>query len=597
MLSRVISIIFVALWVQFICDSAVSQSTVLSSNSNLGVEQGSQVVSTGAATNAQPSSQNPYANIPATSQSNTKPALLMGGYPNNIANNNINNNNKSDHNTAKSTLRNMLLASPTTTSPSPSSSSLSSGNAVTTRAVNNNVAVVSHSGPKLLPSTDAAAPVKTNPPTNTMTDSRVVTGGTKNEATSMLSDVDSSDNLTSSDLKTDVVKSDPRLKPTESMQDMLVQPQKFKSFLPAFLSRKKVDDPLGEDDGIEVVDKIRQGSTITERMYIESVTKSKSVSSIDIFVKATREERLGNYISAMDLYKEFIKLNSRRTSEGTLAVPYHRLALISWKQQRATNEADVYFRYALKYAKEGIVQIVVSDYNNFLTEYGKLNQAEAILRNTISFFPHDSQLKVELGRCLAWQDRPIEALRHIRPVLGEAQAYVVLANIYRDRDDIAMCDVLLQKRDEFIAKTHRQNMTLASKSSGNIVVANNIRNNNSSRSNSNNTNIESMRYDSLLAESVGVQHGVPLPAIGQNFSSDTSNYNGSDLPVDPFNIAANSNEITELGEGGWQELNNAANNAAITNQSQSPELKTSPAYRISGYHYSVEDVAPTFLQY
>ncbi|MDR0391611.1 MAG: tetratricopeptide repeat protein [Planctomycetaceae bacterium] len=590
LLSKIISIIFIALWMQFVCDSVVSQSTILSgNNTNLSAVQNSPAVFTETATNKQVQYyQNQYANKQITSNPNTKPKSLMGGYPNNVTNNNLNGENV--HVAANSISRSMLPTSPTITSPNPNSNSLNNVDTITSRAVNNNVnaSIVSPPvTPKSRPdvvSTDSIVKNRTNPPTShtIVSDSNVITSNTRNETKIEPVNVNLSDtNLLSSDSSADVVKPDSRLKPTESMQDMLLNPQKLKSFLPSFLFRKKIDDPLGEDDGLETVNKIRQvNATITEQMYIESVTKSKSVVSTDIFVKAMSEDAAGNYIAAIDLYKEFIKLNSKRTTDGTLAAPYHRLALILWMRQHAANEADVCFRYALKYAKEGIVQVVVNDYNNFLTEYGKLNQAESILRNTISFFPHDPQLKVELGRCLARQDRPIEALRHIRPVLGEAQAYVELANIYRDRGDLAMSDVLLQRRNEFIAKSNQQDRTIAS-------MANN------------NNNVQS-RHD------IGSRYGATLPATGQNFSRGTSN-NSSDLPVDPFNIVANSNEIAELGEGGWQGLNNPQNNLSnkiipvTTNQpqpqSQTTELKTSPAYKISGYHYSVEDVAPIFLQY
>jgi hypothetical protein len=411
------------------------------------------------------------------------------------------------------------------------------------------------------------------------------------------------------------------------MQEVVSNPQKIKSLIPSFLLRKRVDDPFSEDDGLDMVDKVRQSGVTTEQMYIEFATRSKFVVSKEIFTRAIREEEAGNYSLATDLYKEFIKLNSKRTADGTLAVPYHRLALIAWNRQRAINEADVYFRYALRYAKDGVVQIIVGDYNRFLTECGKLDQAEAILRNTIAIFPHEAQLKIELGRCLAMQDRAVEALRHIRPVLGEAQAYVELATIYRGRGDYGMSDVFMQRRDEFIAKSNFHDRVIANASVGGLG-SDNFRNDNSRRQNSNIVNTAGITDRNLSADfgrGVVGQRGVPFPAVARNangvgridnvgnsggrVAGVGNNYGSDELPIDPFNVAVSSGEMNVFNvgsvDGGWQGMDNrqidpANNTTQPTLPNQSPpqsESNIPPTYKIKGYHYSVEDVAPIFLQY
>ncbi|MDR1485702.1 MAG: tetratricopeptide repeat protein [Planctomycetaceae bacterium] len=645
-LSKVLSIIFFALLMQFTFEAAVSLSGVLSGNGKiLYAVQDSPAGSADVVTNKQLQYyQNQYANKPANTTQIAKPAQPMGGYPNNIANLNSNNNNNSNNAASNNSVvnsgavyvasasdaRNILPTNPAITSTNPVSGSLNT-DAVAGRATDNLSAFPVVQKPKSdtpQVSGDSAVGVGANLSVGRVVvpDSGVAAGKTGSDVKG--NSVDTKlpvKDVSLPDSGVVVPKSDSRLKPTESMQEMLLNPQKIKSLLPSFLLRKKIDDPLGEDDGLAAVDKIHQGKTMTERMYIESATKSKTVVSKDIFIKAMSEESAGNYGLALDLYKEFIRLNSRRTSDGTLAVPYHRLALIAWGRQRAVNEADVCFRYALKYAKDGIVQVIVNDYNRFLTECGKLDQAEAILRNTISLFPYESQLKVELGRCLARQDRAVEALRHIRPVLGEAQAYIELAAIYKGRGDYAMSDVLMQKRDEFIANANWRDRAIADAAKG-TTASNNIRNDNSNtrRNNYGNNNVESGRSDLLLSElgrEVGARRGVPFPATGRNVAGRVDGGNGSDLPVDPFNIAANGGEDGDVGlaesdstaavllsggqvNSGMQEVggldNNLSNNEVqpvATNQLQATESTTPPVYKIKGYHYSVEDVAPVFLQY
>ncbi|MDR2170908.1 MAG: tetratricopeptide repeat protein [Planctomycetaceae bacterium] len=452
--------------------------------------------------------------------------------------------------------------------------------------------------------------------------------------------------------------SDVRMKPVESMQEVIMKPGKLRSLLPSFLLRKKVDDPFIEDDGLEAVEKACSSKLVTGLAYIESATKSKTVVSRDIFLRAMREELAGNYGVAVDLYKEFIRLNSRRTADGTLAVPYHRLALIVWNRERVMGGAEVYFKYALKYAKDGIIQVVVNDYTKFLTECGKLDQAEAILRNTISLFPYDGDLRVELGRCLARQDRAVEALRHIKPILGESAAYVELAAIYRGRGDYAMSEVLMRRRDDYIAKSNRNNGGNGDNGdNGNIAnvdmrrvasVAANFRNDNSRRgvggnsnnaiysnrsNNSNSSGTDNFNNWGYSRDVVGVR-GVSFPTVARDASSagnnsrDNNNINvnantnilanasnrsgnirannvvGNNVgaPVDPFNVVANGNMGGNINGVNYSmdPSNKNIGNKSASNQQQSQlqnETTNSPSYRIKGYHYSVEDVPPVFLQY
>ncbi|MDR2641573.1 MAG: tetratricopeptide repeat protein [Planctomycetaceae bacterium] len=648
-LSKVISIIFVALYLQFVCGTVCSQSSVLSGNSNLlnTVRESGEVV-----TNKQLQYYQNQAVKSSTSGQNTKPLQPMGGYPNNVTN--INNNGKLNNNgvyvAASSSSLNLLPTNPVFGAVSSASNSLDVG--AKSNGVTDSLATASPAtSPSVSPAVSNVSSSFSNVPksdavfgaSSSVVGARAVSlGGRENvpetgvvvgsvggkvEGNSVGANLSGKGGLLpyswggeSGGVEVGLGdKSDMRLKPTESMQSLLLNPQRLKSLLPSFLFRRKVDDVYLEDDGLEAVDKIRQGNVMTEQIYEESVTGAKSVVSREIFIKARREESAGNLEAALDLYKEFIKLNSRRTREGVLAAPYHRLALIVWRRSRELNEADVYFRYALKYAKRGIIQVVVNDYNKFLTECGKLDQAEAILRNTISLFPHESQLKVELGRCLARQDRPVEALRHIRPVLGEVQAYVELAMIYRGSGDIAMSDVFLQKRDEFIANSNLRDRVIAG---GTDVKGDskNIRNNNTV-ARRNNNNIESVSGVFLAADlgrgvGVGVQRGNSFPVVGR----EVVGRGNFEFPVDPFSVAAadggGNNDVgfeggdsTVLLSGGHvednlQEINvnydNLSNNTIQVSENQlqlQPDSSNLPTYKIRGYHYSVENTAPVFLQY
>ncbi|MDR2344674.1 MAG: tetratricopeptide repeat protein [Planctomycetaceae bacterium] len=634
-----------------------------------------------------------YSNGTITSGIDTKSVQLMGGYPNNLSNagNNINSNinsNNSGNNfnnigevyvAAGPFSRNMLptksaIDSTAATIDSNNSNNVNNVNNVNTstdNTINNlntvhsvpttvhksnissgnneQVANVSANLPSATGRINTSIPNFGNVNTNNMSklnsqnnvnnvnelNNNLKNNSANTNLSSGISSLPNSDIVTSNKPDTRFKSSENRLKPTDSLQEMMLNPKKLKSLIPSFLLRKKVDDPLGEDDGLEAVEKIRRGNVMSEQTYIDSVTGIKTVVSKDIFIKAKNEEETGNYLSAIDLYKEFIRLNSKRTTDGALAVPYHRLALIAWNQQRALSESDICFRYALKYAKEEIIQTIVNDYNKFLTECGKFDQAEAILRNTISLFPYEPQLKVELGRCLARQDRTIEALRHIRPILGEAQAYVELAMIYKGHGDYEMAEALIKKRDEFITKSNMREHAIASTMSNSDSLnktGNNIRNDNSEgrlnnnivRAGSNNSPLTNLNREfagqrdipfALIGRNVSNNIGINVAGVnndnnGNNSNKDENN-STSDFPVDPFNIAANAEVNSNIvfednGQNGvtnhsvYMPSNNNNNNVfpVSTNQNQNqPESIILPSYRMKGYHYSVEDIPPIFLQY
>jgi hypothetical protein len=209
-----------------------------------------------------------------------------------------------------------------------------------------------------------------------------------------------------------------------------------------------------------------------------------------------------------------------------------------------------------------------------------------------------------------------------------------------------MSEVLMQKREEYIARLNERNRV----NSDSLVAGggNNIRNDNSNSLPRNNvTPIRDNLLSKDLGREVAGRRDIPFPLVGRNVSSGAgvgiggvlggvgantnSGFNNeinnvanivnnanivsdSGEPIDPFNIVAvsDSGENFGLGNIGLRERigdqsgvlsnNNNVVQPTTTNQFQfqlqpSPELNVAPAYRIKGYHYSVEDVPPTFLQY
>lgn len=226
--------------------------------------------------------------------------------------------------------------------------------------------------------------------------------------------------------------------------------EKSESYISSILkptSKKKEDI----DDGQDLIAEMELERSFSERDYVASATKAKKATSKSLYTKGMEEEVTGNYQAAIRSYNAFIQANKKQTTNGTLAAPYHRLALIAWKQQEA-EKADVYFRYGLKYALGGNIPVIAGDYSLFLIDQGRLEQAEIILRNTLLHYPKDQRLLVSLGRCIARRSKPVEAMRYLSSTLGEEQAYQELAMIYHEKGEYEMARQMQFRRDEFLAQ-------------------------------------------------------------------------------------------------------------------------------------------------
>jgi tetratricopeptide (TPR) repeat protein len=210
------------------------------------------------------------------------------------------------------------------------------------------------------------------------------------------------------------------------------------------------------DDGLEMIEALRKEQNYSAPDYVNSATESNTTTAKDFYKQGLDFEIQNDFPAAVRSYNAFIAANKKQTTNGTLAAPYHRLALIAWKQSEMRN-AGIYFRYAMKYALGGNVPIIAGDFALFLMERRDLKQAEVILRNALIHYPENNRLLHYLGRCTAYQNKPIEAMRYFSASVGEEQAYQEMALLYRQWGDFDRAKFLEYKREEYIAK--RNTMT------------------------------------------------------------------------------------------------------------------------------------------
>lgn len=227
------------------------------------------------------------------------------------------------------------------------------------------------------------------------------------------------------------------------------QDEKESSFFSSIRPGKQQDEI---DDGQNLIAELEEEKSFSANDYHASATKSKNATAKNLYSQGMQQEAEGNFEGAIRSYNGFIQNNKKQTTNGTLAAPYHRLALIAWQQQEF-EKTDLYFRYGLRYARSGNIAVIAGDYSLFLVEQRKIEQAEIILRNSMLHFPKDDRLKVSLGRVLAQQNRPIEALRYMSEALGDDQAYQELALVYHMQGNYEMARRMGQKRKVHIAST------------------------------------------------------------------------------------------------------------------------------------------------
>ncbi len=218
---------------------------------------------------------------------------------------------------------------------------------------------------------------------------------------------------------------------------------------PIFNSKKSKDPLDGGQAEVEASVKEKQYS---EADYLASATSPQDTRARNLYREGLLAESQGRTQDAIRAYNGFIKSNERSTANGVLASPYHRLALIAWKDGNVT-DADIYFRYAINYALGGNLLIVGGDYAQFLMAKGDYAKAEIILRNALINDPENKRLLLYLGRCVALQKKHQESLRYLISAVGKAQAYQELAQVYRQQGDLGLARVAEEKRNEYLAST------------------------------------------------------------------------------------------------------------------------------------------------
>lgn len=254
-----------------------------------------------------------------------------------------------------------------------------------------------------------------------------------------------------------VVRQEEPVPPVAGQAAPVKEEKKSSSFFSWFSRKPKPDENVPEDDGVDRVVAMNVERSYTEKDYVASVTQPQGTAAKDQYLLGMQAERQGRYAAAMQSYQNFIRLNKRQTQNGVLAAPYHRLAVIAWKQQNNPRNAETYFRYAIKYAQGANFLIISGDFAGFFMEQGDFEQAEVLLHNGL-LQDHDNQrLLVHLARCKARQERPVEAMRHLTKVYGKDQAYQELAVMYRQQGNDLMARGIEEKRERYLASVPRPN--------------------------------------------------------------------------------------------------------------------------------------------
>ncbi len=219
--------------------------------------------------------------------------------------------------------------------------------------------------------------------------------------------------------------------------------------------KAKPDETEPADDGLERVAAINQERRYSEQDYIVSAIQPTGTAAKECYLAGIAAERQGNVEAAMQSYHQFIQSNKNRTQNGVLAAPYHRLAMIFWKHRNDARNADICFRYAIKYAQGANFLIVTGDFALFFMERGEWEQAEILLRNGLLQDHGNQRLLVHLARCKAGQDRPVEAMRYLSQVYGKEQGYVELAVMYRQQGNHVMARGIEEKREHYLASVQQ----------------------------------------------------------------------------------------------------------------------------------------------
>ena len=91
----------------------------------------------------------------------------------------------------------------------------------------------------------------------------------------------------------------------------------------------------------------------------------------------------------------------------------------------------------------------------FLMDKGELHKAELILRQALTQFPQDKELKQLFARCLILQEKVMEGLRCLKSIYSETEALKEIAAIYREQGNRDMLAAVEQKWGVKMAESPR----------------------------------------------------------------------------------------------------------------------------------------------
>ncbi|MDR0521588.1 MAG: tetratricopeptide repeat protein [Planctomycetaceae bacterium] len=143
------------------------------------------------------------------------------------------------------------------------------------------------------------------------------------------------------------------------------------------------------------------------------------------------------------MYLALIAKNEGK-SDGSLAVPHHRLAKI-YAETGNSERAESHFGLALKSAVPRQIPGISADFADFLIQREELHRAENILRQALPHAPRNEHIVIRLARCLVLQEKIMEGLRYFKMIYSDTEAKRQVAMIYREQGDTDMLAAIGRK--------------------------------------------------------------------------------------------------------------------------------------------------------
>ena len=163
-----------------------------------------------------------------------------------------------------------------------------------------------------------------------------------------------------------------------------------------------------------------------------------------LFSTAVRAEQQNDPIEAEFRYEECRELAQKYRLPRMEASALHRLAVIRARNKKFTESATL-FRRAIDLDPRNA--LVLRDYAQLHADRKDFDEAEKLLKKAFDLDPNNPQVLFTLGSLIASQkvSREAEGLRYLKLAVGEREAYLELARIYRSKGDISRAEFAEQK--------------------------------------------------------------------------------------------------------------------------------------------------------